>query len=123
MKITFEPKDKPLFFNMISAYKIFGELSEKINDLKIDIPYSSIDVIIAKLSEIVMNFKFYKISFQEDEEKIRRMVAFMLGTGIWTFAANNDLWSLFIKEAIPNAFLEISKDELFDWLLKNNLEL
>ena len=122
MKILFEQKDKELFFSMLSVYKIYGEISEKIQK-DIDIPYSTIDILIAKLSDIIIKEKFYQATFDIDSDVFYSMIRFMLGTGTFMFASNNEAWSFFIKEFVSHEFIEISKDELFKYLIKNGIEI
>lgn len=123
MLIKFEQKDDKLFFSMVSSHKIFGELAEKLQKEDLDIPLSTVDILISKLTEIILQNKFYQITFEEDYDKVYSMISFMLGVGIWKFNPMNNLWDLFIKEAIPNAELDISKEMLWDYLLKNGLEI
>ena len=123
MKIQFEQKDKELFFNMVSSQKIFGELVEKYKLKDIEIPLSSIDVIISCISSLIIGKKFFQVSFDIEEEKLRSIISFMLGTGEWEFNPSNPIWSFFIKDFIPYANVKIQKNELWEFLLENGLEV
>ena len=123
MKIQFELKDEEMFFNMVSSQKIFGELAEKLQKEDLEIPVSTIDLIISVLTGIIVENNFFTISYDEDGGKIRSMVSFMLGTGIWSFGPFNELWDLFYKEKNLNNKIDIKKSDLWDYLLKNGLKL
>ena len=121
MKIEFEEKDKELFFNMISSQKIFGELAEVLQKEDLEIPYTTIDLIIAHLSKIIVDNNYFSISFDENEGIVRSMISFMLGTGIWKFDSHSELWDIFKKET--EGYIEIEKNELWSYLLKNGLNI
>lgn len=121
MKIKFEEKDKELFFSMISSQKIFGELAERLQKEDLEIPYTTIDLIISYLSKIIVDNNYFSISFDENEGIVRSMISFMLGTGIWKFDSHNELWDIFKKET--EGYIEIEKDILWNHLLKNGLSI
>lgn len=121
MKIEFDEKDKELFFSMISSQKIFGELAERLQKEDLEIPYTTIDLIISYLSKIIVDNNYFSISFDENEGIVRSMISFMLGTGIWKFDSHNELWDIFKKET--EGYIEIEKDILWNHLLKNGLSI
>ena len=123
MKIQFELKDEEMFFNMVSSQKIFGELAEKLQKEDLEIPVSTIDLIISVLTGIIVENNFFTISYDEDGGKIRSIISFMLGTGTWSFGPFNELWDLFYKEKNLNNKIDIKKSDLWDYLLKNGLKL
>ena len=106
---------------MISSQKIFGELAEVLQKEDLEIPYTTIDLIIAHLSKIIVDNNYFSISFDENEGIVRSMISFMLGTGIWKFDSHNELWDIFKKEI--EGYIEIEKDELWSYLLKNGLNI
>jgi len=123
MKIQFELKDEEMFFNMVSSQKIFGELAEKLQKEDLEIPISTIDLIISVLTGIIVENNFFTISYDEDGGKIRSIISFMLGTDTWSFGPFNELWDLFYKEKNLNNKIDIKKSDLWDYLLKNGLKL
>lgn len=123
MKIQFELKDEEMFFNMISSQKIFGELAEKLQKEDLEIPVSTIDLIISVLTDIIVENNFFTISYDENGGKLRSIISFMLGTGTWFFGPFNNLWDLFYKEKNLNNKIDIKKSDLWDYLLKNGLKL
>ena len=123
MRIQFEPKDRDLFFNMISVYKIYAELSQRLKEENIEPPYSTIDILIFKMSEIIIDNKFYQITFEEDRDVVLSMIRFMLGTGIWRLNHTDMYYKFFIKDPLQIGYIEISRNLLFEYLLKNGLEV
>ena len=121
MKIEFEEKDKELFFSIKTNQKLFGELAEKKKKEDLEIPYTTIDLIISYLSKIIVDNNYFSISFDENEGVVRSMISFMLGTGIWKFDSHNELWDIFKKET--EGYIEIEKDILWNYLLKNGLSI
>ena len=59
MKIEFKENDKELFFIMVSSQKIFGELAERLQKEDLEIPYTTIDLIIAHLSKIIVDNNYF----------------------------------------------------------------
>ena len=77
MKIEFEEKDKELFFSMISSQKIFGELAERLQKEDLEIPYTTIDLIISYLSKIIVDNNYFSISF-DGYRKINCNIKFLV---------------------------------------------
>ncbi len=124
MRITFEEEDEEFFFNMVSSQRVYADIAEKYKIEDLDVPYSTIDILINKLAKTILDKKLYQISFEEDYEKVLSMISFMLGTGIWKFEAINPYWKFF-KQELPSMhdFIEISKEMLWEELKKNGIEI
>lgn len=123
MKIQFNKKDKELFFSMLSVYKIYGEIAEKLQKEDMELPYSTVDLLIDKIAAIISRNNLYENSMEIDENKLIAILRFMLGTGVWKFDSSNDFWSTFSGESPVGSSLVILKDKLFEFLLKNGLEI
>lgn len=123
MKIEFLPRDCELFFSMVGVYKIYGKIADKMNMDDLELPVSTVDLLINKLTDIIIKNEFYELTYEEYDDKVRSMISFMLGTSIWLFSPADDLWSLFYDGAMPGSYLEISKEKLFAYLLENGIEI
>ena len=123
MKIQFNKKDKELFFSMLSVYKIYGEIAEKLQKEDMELPYSTVDLLIDKIAAIISRNNLYENSMEINENKLIAILRFMLGTGVWKFDSSNDFWSAFSGETPVGSSLVILKDKLFEFLLKNGLEI
>lgn len=123
MKIQFDKKDKELFFSMLSVYKIYGEIAEKLQKEDMELPYSTVDLLIDKIAAIISRNNLYENSMEIDENKLIAILRFMLGTGVWKFDSSNDFWIAFSGESPVGSSLVILKDKLFEFLLKNGLEI
>lgn len=123
MKIEFLPRDCELFFSMVGVYKIYGKIADKMNMDDLELPVSTVDLLINKLTEIIIENEFYNLTYEEYDDKVRSMISFMLGTSIWLFSPADELWSLFYDGAMPGSYLEISKEKLFAYLLENGIEI
>lgn len=123
MKIQFNKKDKELFFSMLSVYKIYGEIAEKLQKEDMELPYSTVDLLIDKIAAIISRNNLYENSMEIDENKLIAILRFMLGTGVWKFDSSNDFWIAFSGEFPVGSSLVILKDKLFEFLLKNGLEI
>lgn len=123
MKIQFNKKDKELFFSMLSVYKIYGEIAEKLQKEDMELPYSTVDLLIDKIAVIISRNNLYENSMEIDENKLIAILRFMLGTGVWKFDSSNDFWIAFSGESPVGSSLVILKDKLFEFLLKNGLEI
>jgi hypothetical protein len=123
MKIQFNKKDKELFFSMLSVYKIYGEIAEKLQKEDMELPYSTVDLLIDKIAAIISRNNLYENSMEIDENKLIAILRFMLGTGVWKFDSSNDFWIAFSGESPVGSSLVILKDKLFEFLLKNGLEI
>lgn len=124
MKIEFLPRDCELFFSMVGVYKIYGRIADKMNMDDLELPISTIDLLIKRLTEIIIEKELYTITYEEYDNKLESIISFMLGTGIWLFTPADELWGLFYKEAMTfGSYVEISKEKLFAYLLENGIEI
>ena len=123
MKIEFLPRDCELFFSMVGVYKIYGKIADKLNMDDLELPISTVDLLIKKLTDIIIEKEFYTITYEEYDDKLASIICFMLGTGMWLFSPADDLWSLFYDGAMMGAYVEISKEKLFAHLLENGIEI
>lgn len=73
------------FFNMISAYKVFAEMSDKLGE-EIQLPVSALDFILNELATRIVNGKYYKSTFECDTYACHRIAQYMLGTGTFEIA-------------------------------------
>lgn len=108
---------------MLSVYKIYGEIAEKLQKEDMELPYSTVDLLIDKIAAIISRNNLYENSMEIDENKLIAILRFMLGTGVWKFDSSNDFWSTFSGETPVGSSLVILKDKLFEFLLKNGLEI
>lgn len=123
MKIEFLPRDCELFFSMLGVYKIYGKIADKLNMDDLELPISTVDLLIKKLTDIIIEKEFYTITYEEYDDKLASIICFMLGTGTWLFSPADELWSLFYDGAMFGSYVEISKEKLFAHLLENGIEI
>lgn len=118
MKITFDDtkKDYFSFFNMISVYKTYAEISESISK-EVQPPFSAIDLIINKLALIIVENKFYTATFQS--KKIVGIIQFLLGLGEWE---SINYLSLFGEDLVGEN-LTIDKISLWKYIVENGIQI
>lgn len=118
MKINFErDEEETLFFNMVAIFKQFGEIKELQH---INPPLSTIDFIIGKLSDIIVDYKFFETNFST--ENLKQKIMFLLGTGNFKVEYLNDIAKTVFPEIEPGFYFEIKKKELWNYLKENGLQ-
>lgn len=114
MKITFNNTDFTNFFNMISVYKTYVEIADKV---EVEPPRSAIDLLIYKLASLTIENEWYQTTL-ENENMCFAIIQFMFGTA--KLKIDEDVASAF---NITGQILEIDIKQLWDYLVQNGIEI
>ena len=114
MKITFNKNDFLKFFNMISVYKTYVEVADKV---EIEPPISAIDALLFKLTELIITNKWFSSS-SSDEKFLYSAIQFMLWTA--KIKIDKDIEMAFNVQDVK---LSIDIDNLWNYLLANGIEV
>lgn len=120
MKLEFKEEDRVPFFNMVSVYKVFAELSEKHKKIY-EPPISAIDLIIDVLGDVTILAGLYDSDYSgDDKDCLVPFVKFCLGSGKYTLD----------KETVEKYFgsYELSRfsidiDGIWNHLVREGLEI
>lgn len=113
MKITFNKDDFLKFFNMISVYKVYAEVAEKVD---IEPPISAIDLLLHKLTSLIIENNWYKTDIK-DINVCFGIIQFMLGTA--KLQIDNDISSTFGVYGQ----LTFDTEKLWNYLIENGIEI
>lgn len=113
MRIEFDHSDFNIFFNMISVYKTYAEIADKVD---IEPPSSAIDLLLHELASLVMEHAWYTSTFLENENLCFAVIQFMLGTA--KIKVDEDVAKAF---NIPGQALDIDIKSLWNYLVENGV--
>ena len=111
MRITFNQNDFLSFFNMVSVYKTYVEVANKVD---IEPPRSAIDLLLYKLATMVVEHHWYDSTIND----VFPIIQFMLGTA--KCVMDNDVATAF---NIQGQSLTIDMKKLWNYLLENGIEI
>ena len=118
MIIKLEQKDYYSFFNMLSVYKVYADLSEETKEM-VEPPISAIDLLINEIGEIIIDSNLYETNLKEEGIYLQ-LAKFSLGTG--NELLNSEILKKFYS-CNPDSYFLIKRNELFNFLLDHEIEV